>query len=117
MRRLIHLVFQPASRLVRLALGEKRLVIDPQMAEDTHAHMPQFIDLDGTTVTGLWAILDHLEGTYPEIPLVPDEHMDAVEHAIVAGNSGQSTPMTQDDWARLRLRAHEVSANKSARPH
>jgi glutathione S-transferase len=76
MRRLIHLVFQPASRLVRLALGEKRLVIDPQMAEDTHAHMPQFIDLDGTAVTGLWAILDHLEGTYPEIPLVPD---DAVE--------------------------------------
>jgi glutathione S-transferase len=76
MRRLIHLVFQPASRLVRLALGEKRLVVDPQMADDTHAHMPQFIDLDGTTVTGLWAILDHIEGTYPEIPLVPD---DAVE--------------------------------------
>lgn len=73
MRRLIHLVFQPASRLVRLALGEKRLVADPQMADDTHAHLPQFIDLDGTTVTGLWAILDHIEGTYPEIPLVPDD--------------------------------------------
>lgn len=72
MRRLIHLVFQPASRLVRLALGEKRLVIDPQNAEDTLAHMPVFVDLDGTTATGLWAILDHLEGTYPEVPLVPE---------------------------------------------
>lgn len=73
MRRLIHLVFQPASRLVRLVAGEKRLVIDPQPAEDFHAHMPVFIDLDGTTCHGLWAILDHLEGTYPEAPLVPED--------------------------------------------
>ena len=76
MRRLIHLVFQPASRLVRLVLGEKRLIADPQPADDTHAHMPVFVDLDGTTVTGLWAILDHLEGTYPENPQVPE---DAIE--------------------------------------
>ena len=73
MRRLIHLVFQPASRLVRLVLGEKRLVVDPQGAEDVHAHMPVFVDLDGTTVTGLWAVLDHLEGNYPEVPLVPED--------------------------------------------
>lgn len=76
MRRLTHLVFQPASRLARLVAGEKRLVIDPQPAEDFHAHLPVFIDLDGTTCTGLWAILDHLEGAYPEYPLVPE---DAVE--------------------------------------
>ena len=73
MRRLIHLVFQPASRLVRLVLGEKRLVIDPQAAEVSQAHMPVFVDLDGTEVTGLWAILDHLEGNYPEVPLVPED--------------------------------------------
>jgi len=30
MRRLTHLVFSPASRLARLMLGEKRLVVDPQ---------------------------------------------------------------------------------------
>lgn len=78
MRRLIHLVFQPASRLVRLVLGEKRLVVDPQQAEDTHAHMPVFVDLDGTTVTGLWAILDHIEGTYSDNPLFPE---DAAERA------------------------------------
>jgi glutathione S-transferase len=73
MRRLTHLVFQPASRLVRLVLGEKRLVVDPQLAEDHRAHLPQFIDLDGTTCTGLWAILDQLEGNYPEIPLIPED--------------------------------------------
>ena len=72
MRRLIHLVFQPASRLVRLMAGEKRLVIDPHQSEDAHAHMPVFTDLDGTRCEGLWAIVDHLEGNYPEVPLVPE---------------------------------------------
>jgi glutathione S-transferase len=72
MRRLTHLVFQPASRLVRLIAGEKRLVIDPHMAEDARAHMPVFIDLDGTRCEGLWAVVDHLEGTYPEVPLIPE---------------------------------------------
>ena len=76
MRRLTHLVFQPASRLVRLVLGEKRLVIDPQTAEDFQAQMPVFEDLDGTVCTGLWAILDHVEGNYPDNPLIPE---DAVE--------------------------------------
>lgn len=72
MRRLVHLVFSPSSRLARLMLGEKRLVVDPQQPEDTKAHTPIFIDLDGTRVEGLWAIVDHLEGTYPEVPLVPE---------------------------------------------
>ena len=78
MRRLIHLVFSPASRLVRLMLGEKRHVFDPQAAEDASAHLPVFIDLDGTRCEGLWAIVDHLEGTYPEHPLIPE---DAAERA------------------------------------
>jgi glutathione S-transferase len=73
MRRLIHLVFQPASRLARLVAGEKRLTIDPHPAEDFHAHMPVFVDLDGTRCEGLWAILDHLEGAYPEEPLIPED--------------------------------------------
>ncbi len=73
MRRLTHLVFQPASRLVRLVAGEKRLTLDPQQAEDYHAHAPVFVDLDGTTCIGLWAILDHLEGTYPEVSLIPED--------------------------------------------
>jgi glutathione S-transferase len=73
MRRLIHLVFQPASRLVRLALGEKRLAVDPEGAEHPHEHMPVLVDLDGTEVTGLWAIIDHLEGNYPDVPLVPED--------------------------------------------
>ncbi len=73
MRRLIHLVFSPPSRLVRLMLGEKRLVCDPQGADDASAHLPIFIDLDGTRCEGLWAIVDHLEGNYPEYPLVPED--------------------------------------------
>jgi len=73
MRRLVHLVFQPASRLARLMVGEKRLVVDPQPAEDANAHLPVFIDLDGTRCEGLWAIVDQLEGAYPEAPLIPED--------------------------------------------
>jgi glutathione S-transferase len=73
MRRLTHLVFSPASRLARLMLGEKRLVVDPQAAEDANAHLPVFVDLDETRCVGLWAIVDHLEGGYPENPLIPED--------------------------------------------
>lgn len=73
MRKLIHLTLSPASRLARLLVGEKRLTCDPVVPEDSQAHLPVFIDLDGTSATGLWAIVDHLEGTYPDHPLMPED--------------------------------------------
>ncbi len=73
MRRLTHLLFSPPSRLARLLIGEKRLSCDPIPADDLSAHLPAFVDLDGTRCEGLWAIVDHLEGNYPDQPLVPDD--------------------------------------------
>lgn len=73
MRRLIHLLFSPTSRLVRLMLGEKRIACDLATTDDPCAHLPIFVDLDGTTATGLWAIIDHLENEYPEQPLLPED--------------------------------------------
>jgi len=73
MRKLIHLTLSPASRLARLMVGEKRLACDPVLSEDSQLHLPVFTDLDGTTVTGLWALVDHLEGTYSDHPLMPEE--------------------------------------------
>jgi len=73
MRRLIHLTLSPSSRVARLILGEKRLVFDPAVGEDPHAHLPVFIDLDGSRSEGLWAVIDHLEGAYPEHGLVPED--------------------------------------------
>jgi glutathione S-transferase len=73
MRRLTHLLLSPASRLARLMLGEKRLTYDSVAPEDSHAHLPVFVDLDGTRCEGLWAIVDHLEGAYPEHPLIPED--------------------------------------------
>ena len=73
MRRLIHLLLSPTSRLVRLMLGEKRIACDLVAAEDPCAHLPVFRDLDGTEVAGLWAIIDHLENEHPERPLLPDD--------------------------------------------
>jgi glutathione S-transferase len=73
MRRLIHLSLSPPSRLARLILGEKRLAFDPAAAEDPQDHLPVFVDLDGSRHTGLWAVIDHLEGTYQDQPLVPED--------------------------------------------
>lgn len=73
MRKLIHLTLSPASRLARLLVGEKRLTCDPVLSDEAHAHLPVFVDLDGATATGLWAIVDHLEGAYPEHPAMPED--------------------------------------------
>src|SRR5258705_6797432 len=73
MRRLVHLVMSPSCRLVRLALGEKRLTCELAAAEDALAHLPVFVDEDGTSATGVWAIVDHLESEYPDHPLVPGD--------------------------------------------
>jgi len=73
MRKLIHLTLSPASRLARLMAGEKRLALDPIQSEDPSVHLPVFVELDGTRSEGLWAIVDHLEGNYPEHPLTPED--------------------------------------------
>jgi glutathione S-transferase len=72
MRRLVHLLLSPPSRFARLLIGEKRLTYDPVAPEDLHEHLPVFIDQDGACARGLWAVVDHLEGTYPEHPMVPE---------------------------------------------
>lgn len=73
MRRLTHLLLSPPSRLARLMAGEKRLAYDPVTPDDPQMHLPVFVDLDGTRCEGLWAIVDHLEGAYPEHPLIPED--------------------------------------------
>jgi glutathione S-transferase len=73
MRRLIHLLLSPPSRFARLLIAEKRLTCDPVAPEDFLGHLPVFIDLDGSRAQGLWAIVDHLEGTYADNPMAPDD--------------------------------------------
>ncbi len=73
MRRLTHLLLSPPSRFVRLLIGEKRLVCDLVAPDDSSAHLPIFVDLDGTTCEGVWAIVDHLEGTYSDHPMAPED--------------------------------------------
>jgi glutathione S-transferase len=73
MRQLIQLLLAPTSRLARLVLGEKRLGYDLPPLEDPHAHLPVLVELDGARREGLWAIVDHLEGTYPDPPLTPED--------------------------------------------
>ena len=79
MRRLTHLLLAPTCRLVRLALGEKRISCELVAAEDPLAHLPVFVDEDGTVATGLWAIVDHLENTEPDRPVLPEDAADRAE--------------------------------------
>ena len=73
MRRLIHLMLSPACRLARLMVAEKRVACDPAQAEDARNPLPIFVDMDGTRVEGVWAIVDHLESHYPQNPLAPED--------------------------------------------
>ncbi len=73
MRRLTHYVLSPSSRFARLLIAEKRLACELVAPEDGCDHLPILVDLDGTRVVGLWAIVDHLEGAYPEQPLAPED--------------------------------------------
>jgi glutathione S-transferase len=73
MRRLFHLLLAPTSRLVRLVLAEKRLACDCPAADDPSVHLPLLVEQDGTRREGLWAIVDHLEGTYTERSLTPED--------------------------------------------
>ncbi|HEY1614006.1 MAG TPA: glutathione S-transferase family protein [Rhizomicrobium sp.] len=79
MRRLIHLLLSPPSRFARLLIAEKRLACDPVAADDVSQHLPAFYDQDGTRYDGLWAIVDHLEGAYPEHALLPDDPLARAE--------------------------------------
>jgi glutathione S-transferase len=73
MRCLVQFLLSPPSRFARLVIAEKRLACDLGTPEDPAAHLPVFIDLDGCRYKGLWAIVDHLEGAYPERPLTPED--------------------------------------------
>ena len=103
MRRLTHLVLSPTSRLVRLMLGEKRIACDAVAPEDALAHLPVLRELDGTTVTGLWAIIDHLENEHPERPLLPAD----------AGQRAEALRLF--DWTMNNFHEETTSASCSRR--
>ena len=73
MRRLVQLLLSPPSRFARLLIAEKRLACDCSAPDELTAHLPVFVELDGSRHQGLWAIVDHLEGTYPERPFTPED--------------------------------------------
>jgi glutathione S-transferase len=73
MRRLIHLMLSPSCRLARLMVAEKRVACDPVLNDNVSNPLPVFVEMDGTRCEGVWAILDHLEGHYPEYPLAPED--------------------------------------------
>jgi hypothetical protein len=49
----------------------------------------------------------------PNIPMVPDEHMEGVEEALAELDAGLGVEMTRDEWDRLRQFARDVAAGKN----
>jgi glutathione S-transferase len=79
MRRLVHLLMSPACRLVRLALTEKRIPVALDAPANPLVHLPVLVELDASRLTGLWAIVDHLEALEPEPSLFPEDPAERAE--------------------------------------
>lgn len=78
MRRLIHIFMSPQCRVARLMLNEKGAPYSLAAAEDPAAHLPVLVEED-LVITGLWAIIDHLEATQPDNPMLPEDAADRAE--------------------------------------
>jgi glutathione S-transferase len=84
MRQLFHLWLSAPSRIVRIALAEKRLPFDLKvekvwerrvefMSLNPAGEVPVLIEPDGTSLTDAWVIMEYLDEVYPEVPLIgPD---------------------------------------------
>src|SRR5690348_1706672 len=81
MRVLYHLWLSPQCRKVRLALTEKSLPFDMQVEKVWERHdeflalnpageVPVLVEEDGTAIADSVAIVEYLEDTYPEKPLL-----------------------------------------------
>ena len=57
----------------------------------------------------LEAAIEALREKNKGIPFVPDEDAEAVDQGLEQASAGQATPMTEEDWARLRQLARAVS--------
>lgn len=90
MRTLYHFTLLPACRIVRGALGEKKLEVelkaeriweqrDDFLAVNPAGDVPVLIEPDGTTLTELWVITEYLDEVYPEAPLLGDDPLARAE--------------------------------------
>jgi len=63
----------------------------------------------------LEAAIEALRAQHEDLPFVPPEHMEQVEDSIRMADAGETTPLTEADWERLRQLAHDVA--RAERPH
>jgi hypothetical protein len=45
------------------------------------------------------------------IPMIPEEHMEAVEQGIASALAGRAGPMREADWEELRDHARQAASN------
>lgn len=90
MRTLYHLALSPQSRLIRLALGEKRMEVhlraepvwerrEEFLAINPAGEVPVLIEDDGTTIAGATAIAEYLEEIAADPPLISGEPAERAE--------------------------------------
>lgn len=59
------------------------------------------------------AAVDALRRQNEQVPMVPDEHMDAVEEALADLEAGIEEDMTTGDWDELRQIVRDAAAKQS----
>lgn len=96
MRLLYHFPLHPASRKVRLVLGEKNLPFETQVerawdphdglvALDPSGEVPILVEEDGGPLADAGAICEYLDEAYPEPPLIGTERKARAEVRRLAG--------------------------------
>ncbi len=86
--------------------------LSPQ-AEEFLAHVVAD-GLFATKQAAMEAAVDALRKRTELIPLIPDEHMEAVERGIESANARRTSPFTPEFWDRLQQIARDAAAPKGA---
>jgi len=90
MRKLYHFWFSPACRKVRLTLNEKGLKYDlvvekswerrdGLLAMNPAGEVPVLVDENGAVLADAQAIVEYLEETYEDVPLLPKNNQERAE--------------------------------------
>jgi len=90
MRKLYHFWFSPACRKVRLTLNEKGLKYDlvvekswerrdGLLAMNPAGEVPVLVDENGAVLADAQAIVEYLEETYEDVPLLPKSNQERAE--------------------------------------
>ncbi|HWC88600.1 MAG TPA: hypothetical protein VG433_03070 [Pirellulales bacterium] len=82
------------------------------LSQQSEQYLQQLVagGLYPSTAAALEAAVAALRERGEQDPLVPEEHMAAVEQGLASAAAGLARPFIPADWARLRQIAHDAAS-------